>query len=317
MSSSALAEELAGRIAEHIRFQRLAAGTRLPERMLAELFNVSRSPIRRALQVLETRRVVRRERRNGYVIAIDAAKARPSHEPAIGRDEALYLKIADDHLCGRVPAKVSENALMRTYRLRRGEIVRLLRRAAEEGWAERLPGHGWAFLPVLATPEAYAQSYRFRILIEPAGILEPGFALDRPALLRCRDHQQALVDGEGLLLSPAALFAAGSRFHELLIGFSGNPFLIDALQRINNVRRLIEYKKIVDRARWLARCREHIELIDILLQGDRATAADFLRRHLEAGSKAKSGAVLAPPPLAEQSDQRRARRLGGPRRGSD
>jgi DNA-binding GntR family transcriptional regulator len=286
MTKTALAERLAGRISEHIRLARLAPGTHLPERMLAELLSVSRSPVRRALQVLEQRRVVERERRNGYVVAARAVSAKARRDPP-AEDEELYLRIADDHLRGRIPRKISENALMRQYDLRRGEVVRVLRRAAAEGWAERLPGHGWTFLPVLTTPEAYEQSYRFRILIEPAGIMEPGFKADRDALLRTREDQEALVNGEGLRLSAAGLFAAGSRFHELLIGFSGNRFLIDALQRINCVRRLIEYRKIVDRARWLARCREHIVLIDLLLDGDRAAAAAFLRRHLEQGARAK------------------------------
>jgi len=286
--ASGLVERLARQIVEHVRIERLAPGTRLTERALAERFNVSRSPIRAALKLLEKRRLIRRERDNGYLTALAAGRARTPPAPIIGKDEALYLKIAEDHVSGRIPGKVTENALMRTYRLPRGALVRILRRAAEEGWAERLPGHGWTFLPVLTSPEAYAQSYRFRILIEPAGILEPTFRIERDVLLRCRKEQQSLVDGEGLRLPPAALFAIGSRFHETLIRCSGNPFLIDALERINRVRRLIEYRKIVDRARWLSRCREHVELVDILLEGDRARAATFLRRHLEAGAKDKT-----------------------------
>jgi DNA-binding GntR family transcriptional regulator len=285
---SGLVEQLVARIIEHVRTERLEPGARLTERALAETFNVSRSPIRSALQILEKRKLVRRERANGYTTALAAVRKKAPPVPIVGKEEALYFRIAEDHVSGRIPGKVTENALMRTYRLPRGELVRILRRAAQEGWTERLPGHGWMFLPVLTSPEAYAQSYRFRILIEPAGMLEPDFQIDRDVLLRCRHEQQSVVDGEGLRLSPAALFVIGSRFHETLIRGSGNPFLIDALERINRVRRLIEYRKIVDRTRWLARCREHIQLVDILLDGDRAAAAAFLRKHLEAGAEDKT-----------------------------
>jgi hypothetical protein len=78
------------------------------------------------------------------------------------------------------------------------------------------------------------------MLIEPQGILEPTFQLDRAALLRSREEQQLMLDGNGLRLSPAALFVIGSRFHKTLIRCSGNTFLIDALERINRLGRLID-----------------------------------------------------------------------------
>lgn len=286
---SSLASHLASRIAGYISHEGLAPGTRLPERKLAGLFNVSRSPIRDALKLLSTRRIVRSTNEGGYCVERDVGDAdllAPDPD-----DEALYLAIADDHLSGTLAEKVSENALMRRYGLRRGALVRVLHRAAEEGWVERCPGHGWAFLPVLTSPQAYLQSYRFRILIEPAGLLEPTFLLDRAALLRCRAQQQEVVETQGRGLPPPALFAIGSHFHTVLIRCSQNAFLIDALERVNRLRRLIEYRKIVDLQTWLARCREHIDLIDLVLDGNRAAAADFLRRHLEHGAAAKANSI--------------------------
>jgi DNA-binding GntR family transcriptional regulator len=282
-----LAEQLAGQIVEHVQTERLERGARLTERHLAALLNVSRSPVRGALQLLEKRGLVRRDSDGGYFTARSPSRIRLVHKPIISKEETLYLQIAEDRLSGRIPEKVTENSLIRTYKATRGEIVRILRRAAEEGWAERHAGHGWSFLPVLTSPEVYQQSYRFRMLIEPQGILEPTFQLNRAALLRSREQQQMMIDGNGLRLSPAALFVIGSRFHETLIRCSGNSFLIDALERINRLRRLIEYRKLVDRASWLKRCREHIQLVDILLEGNREAASEFLRNHLEAGAKAK------------------------------
>ena len=36
---------------------------------------------------------------------------------------------------------------------------------------ERKPGPGWAFRPLLTSIESHRQSYRFRMVIEPAAIL--------------------------------------------------------------------------------------------------------------------------------------------------
>lgn len=288
MTATPLVTQLARQIADYIRNNGLRAGDRLPERKLAEQFRVSRSPIKIALGILEREAVIRHEPDKGFLVAsppvLSAEAASPVKPDA---EEALYLRIAEDHLAGNLSDRVSENALMRRYDLKRGQLIRILRRAAEEGWAERLPGHGWGFLPVLATPRAFEEAYRFRIIIEPEGILQPTFQIDRPALEQARHQQQAIVDGLGYRLSAPALFDAGSRFHEVVMQCSGNAFLIDALARLNRRRRLMEYRRIDDRAGWMKRAREHIQLVDLLLQGDRAAAADLMRQHLEGGIRAK------------------------------
>lgn len=171
---------------------------------------------------------------------------------------------------------------MRRYGITRGQLGAILRRMAQEGWVERLPGHGWMFLPVLTSAETYKQGYRYRLLIEAAGILEPTFTLDREALLRCRAEQEALVNGGVRTASPATLFDANSRLHETITACSGNAFILDGL------RRLMEYRKAVDRDQAERRCREHLTLIDMLLAGQQAAAADFLRLHLRNAVREKS-----------------------------
>jgi DNA-binding GntR family transcriptional regulator len=181
-------------------------------------------------------------------------------------------------LNGRLPERVTENELLRRYGVTRGRIARILRRIAGEGWIERLPGHGWAFLPVLTSLEAYEDSYRFRLLIEPAAILEPRFMLNKPVLERCREQQQWLVDGGEV--SDAQLFELNSGMHQAIIECSQNSFFVDALKRINRVRRLVEYRQALDRHSVIARCREHIQLLDLLLADKREEASEFMRQHL-------------------------------------
>ena len=281
MQPTPLISELAKQIAEHLRVENPRVGTRLVERKLAEQFRVSRSPIRSALRLLHTQGVLGVAGSGGF-ITIDGREASwPDNGLTVtNNDEAMYLRIAQDRLDDVLPERVTENELQRRYDLTRRDLSRLLRRILSEGWVERLPGHGWAFLPMLTSIEAYKDSYRFRLVIEPAAILEPGFVLDRAALEACRQQQQRLVDGEIWSVSSPALFDMNSRLHETIIECSRNSFFIDGLKRVDRLRRLMEYKQSLDRRYAIIRCQEHIELIDLLLDERRRDASEFMSRHL-------------------------------------
>ena len=294
--SRALSEQLAVRIEQLILDTPLEPGSALVERTLASHLMVSRSPVRAALKVLADRGTVGPRPQGGYVV-----QRRPKRLP-FGASfeqgppgEATYLKIGEDRLAGRLPERVSENDLMRRYGLTKAQLASLLRRIANEGWIERLPGHGWQFLPVLTSGDTYDQAYRFRILLEPAALNEPGFTVDEAALRRCLAEQQALIDGAVRWVSPAQLFDANTRLHETIAACSGNVFFLDSLKRINRLRRLMEYRTTVDRDAAARRCSEHKTLIELLLAGQRQAAADFIRLHLRDAAREK--AMGRPPTL--------------------
>ena len=280
MQPTPLISELAKQIADHLRAENPRAGTRLVERKLAEQFRVSRSPIRSALRLLHTQGVLGLAGSGGFITIDNPEGPWPENGATITNDEAIYLRIARDRLDDLLPERITENELQRRYDLTRAELTRLLRRILSEGWIERLPGHGWAFLPMLTSIETYKDSYRFRLTIEPAAILEPGFVLNRVALEACRQQQQQLVDGEIWSVSSPSLFDTNSKLHEAIIECSRNSFFIDGLKRVDRLRRLMEYKQSLDRRYAIVRCREHLELIDLLLGERRNDASEFMRRHL-------------------------------------
>lgn len=282
-----LAEPLAASIERWIVDQQLPEGTPLPERALAQRFKVSRSPVREAFQLLARKRVIVLREEGGYAVrASDPRRAEPL--PEAEEDEPIYLRIAEERLRGELPERTTENELMRRYGLTRARLGAVLRRIAHEGWIERLPGNGWQFLPMLNSGAAYHDGYRLRILLEPAAILEASFSLDEAALRRCRAEQQALAEGAAETASPAQLFDANARLHETIASFSGNVFLCDALKRVNRLRRLMEYRKAVNRVSALRRCQEHLVLIDLLLSGQREAAADYMRLHLRDAAREKA-----------------------------
>jgi DNA-binding GntR family transcriptional regulator len=304
-----LTQRLAVQIAQLIRADNIARGTRLTERSLAERLRVSRSPVRAALRHLESMDIVTSFENRGFIVG-DPGKSELLSNVDGPSDEDTYLAIAQDRLDGRVPDRVTENELMRRYGLSRTQLIRMLHRIAGEGWIERLPGHGWEFLPMLTSLQSYRNSYRFRLVIEPAAILEPTFVLNRSALGECRDQQQRLVEGDIWRISNASLFQLNNHLHETIIECSQNAFFVESLRRVDHLRRLIEYKCALDRKRAVRQCREHIALVDLLLKEKRTEASAFMRRHLSSVSIEKTVGDAIAANLVPDKDQQSA--VGSP-----
>ena len=84
------------------------------------------------------------------------------------------------------------------------------------------------------------------------------------------------------------LLAIGSIFHEEIIKLSGNPFFLMALQRVNRMRRLMEYRAQINRERLVEQCTEHLQILELLEHGDITNASDKMRQHLSGALKRKS-----------------------------
>src|SRR3546814_7834084 len=122
------------------------------------------------------------------------------------------------------------------FRSKRPPALRGLRQLADLGLVERKPGNGWSFAQLINSADARADSYAFRSVIEPAGLLEPSFALDMDWLNRSRDQHLAfrkLRLRDTMAVEPDAI---NSEFHEGLARCSGNLYLLAAVQRQNRLR---------------------------------------------------------------------------------
>lgn len=279
MPPTPLVQSLRARIVEVLRQDGASEGTRVVERTLADRLGVSRTPVRAAVALLVQDGTLRREEsgRRGHVVVRlpDAGGYRVE-----GSVERAYLAIANDRLDGSLAEKATERALMRRYGISPAELTEVLRRISAEGWGEPAPGYGWRFLEVLTSAESYAQGHRFRRVVEPAALLEPGYQVDVPALTARRDEQVALVEGLVETVGAPELFDMNAAFHETLVAGSGNPFLVDSVARVNRLRRLLEYRKTLEPERARVRCAEHLELADLVLDGRLTEASEFLRGHL-------------------------------------
>lgn len=292
-----LTEGLAAQILEHIRGGGLSEGTHLTAQELSERFSVSRFPIGQALQLLAAKGVLTHRPNRGYFVS-DVGNASPESLGLAARDDTTdaYFRVAEDHLHGRLPDPASEAYLKETYRVTKAQLNAVLGRIAQEGWAERRPGYGWSFSPMLTTPESLEQTYRVRLALEPAALLEPTYRLDPDVAARCREAELRLLAGAIETDSADALHERGVRFHEAIIGASGNPFFLEAVRRINRVRRLLSYRSMVDRQRYRQQCEEHLEILDLLERRRNEEASQALRRHLQhtIGNLQKIRPILEP-----------------------
>lgn len=287
---SKLQRKLAVQIGEFIRDNDLLEGGQLTELGLAEALNVSRTPVRAALEYLSGLGIVAPvgQRRGFKVTATPQALAELTQDVAYtDEEEALYLRIAADYVGARLPEQFSEADMMRQYGVARGMLLRVLQRMARERVIERNPGYGWRFASLLRSMESHDGSYRFRMVIEPAALLEPTFALDRAWAARTRRDHEAILSTPVARLSMVHFFEVNADFHAGLATCSGNPFFHEAVLQQNQLRRFLSYSWTYGPERIAESCHEHMEILDALEKGDREWAATLMRRHLDLASRLK------------------------------
>lgn len=281
MAVSSLSERIAQEITKRIHGGELSPESHLSTQKLADSFRVSRSPVREALQLLADKGVLEQRANRGFFVkrgikipklAVDLA----DHSDAPEK----YYRFAEDWLQNKIPQELTEQFLRDRYELTKAQAIELLSRAANEGWIERKDGYGWRLIAVAKTPEALAQIYRFRAIIEPANLLEPNFKIDRTAAAEQRRIMEDLLAG-GVERWPAArLVASGVVFHEVLARMSGNPFFLQSLIRVNRLRRLMDYRTLIDRERFYIQARDHIHMLDLLERGEALECSYFMKQHL-------------------------------------
>lgn len=264
-----------------IRQHDMPSGEKLGEEMLAGQLGVSRTSVRGALRVLETRKIVEARPRRGYRLREAGRDIESDTELPTSRDETLYMQIARDRLAGHLPESFTETDLMRRYGVGRHLVLAALALLSEEGIVHRGQGREWRFRNILNSRRAREESYEFRSMLEPAALLLPTFRIAKPELARMRDLQNDLLASSGKGVSSREVFQTDASFHELLGSFSGNGFVLSSIRQQNRLRRLLEYQSYPNAERVRAWCLEHISVIDALLDGDQHLAARHLTKHLE------------------------------------
>ncbi len=283
---SPLQLELARRLGSEIIAGQAPGGMRLTEQSLSARYEVSRTPVRGALRLLAKYKFVESEPNGGYIVCAGAADRRlPSIAKLGATAEGLYHTLIEDRARRLLPDALTEKDLLSRYPVQRSLLSKALVRMAVDGLIEKRGGYGWRFLPSLGTADAISESYRFRLAIECAALLEPTFRVNPEALERTRAAHQRFLGLPPHLQKVSAYLELNSMFHEMLARFSGNRFILSATQQQNQLRKLDEHAEFFKHTRMPESCREHLQIMDAIESGDQAWAAALLQHHLSVASR--------------------------------
>lgn len=279
---SRLQSELAGRILRLLKEQGSGPGHHLVELDLCEQFGVSRTPIRGALKILAAQGAIEARANRGYILRSSITDA-PTAEPVNLQDEEdnrLFIAVAQARNAGRLPTECTQQELVRLFDVKLSTVVRVLRQLAELGLVERKAGNGWSFKSSIDSAGAQAESYAFRDVVEPAGLMLPTFKLDRVWTRDSRARHLAFQRRRWRPVMAVEFFEMNADFHEQLARCSGNRYILSVVQQQNQLRSFLNYHWIHGVSRVLASIEEHLEILDALDAGRNAHAAELMHRHL-------------------------------------
>jgi DNA-binding GntR family transcriptional regulator len=311
MTRAAKAQKSPSSLHRQLASQILAPGARLREVALAQEFKVSRTPVRAALGHLARQGIVDASSHRGYAVGRGAEELETvSLDQGKTDDDALYMQLTKDYLEQRLEKIFTEADLVRRHKVPYSLLQRVLHRMAADLVIERNPGNGWRFGPGLTGegPEKNS-SLRFRLLIEPACLLEPGYSLDLARARLVRQDHEAIIALPRNKLSSVNIFHfydMNAEFHELLAAGSDNPFLLQAVQQQNRLRRLVVYNWVYPLERIVESCLEHMEILTAVEKHDMERAATLMRRHL--GAAYATEVVKGPKAAPNESGNTRRRK---------
>jgi DNA-binding GntR family transcriptional regulator len=280
---SRLQAELAARILRMLKEEGAGPGFHLVELELCKRFDVSRTPVRGALRLLAEQGLVEARANRGFVL-IEPIKRAPDIEPvnqADEEDQRLLIAIAEARNAGRLPDQCSQQEIIRMFGAKLATVSRVLRQLAELGFVERKPGNGWSFSLPINSRRAREDSYAFRKIIEPAGLIEPTFQLDFEWMEKSRALHMSFRKRRWRDTMAVELYEINSDFHEQLARCSGNLYILDAVQRQNRLRSFLNIQWVNGAERVLDSIDEHLAILDTLANGDNQVASLLMRRHLD------------------------------------
>jgi DNA-binding GntR family transcriptional regulator len=214
------------------------------------------------------------------VLQVDAQSFEIEGDQEEARQEQLYLRLLIDLFFGEIETAFSEKELQERYQSNRGEVQSVLRLLENDGILRRSPGYKWHLDGVLNTLERHSESYRCRLIFEPAGLLEPSWTLDLNGLENCRDrHVKAIQNPKSVTSSE--LFRLSADFHELLAACSGNRFLLGNMQQHNRMRKASDLVSMHFQSSVSKSCQRRLEIINLVLEGNNLEASNKLTQLLE------------------------------------
>jgi DNA-binding GntR family transcriptional regulator len=276
--ASRLQADLARRILRHLKDENALPGHHLVEQDLCRVFDVSRTPVRGALQFLAAEGILASRAGRGFVLAKLPGALDESADEDDGQDHRLFDALARTRHVGNFPDQFSQQEIMRRFDVRLATVMTVLRQLAELGLVERRPGNGWAF--VADATRILNESYAFRRALEPQILLQPGFKLDRVWAEQTRGLLQKLRKKNWHSGDGVAFHAVNADFHEQLARCSGNRTMLKAIARQNQLRDFLIGQSDYSMEQVHSAIEDHLEILAALEAGYADKAAALMLHHL-------------------------------------
>ncbi|MCF3640605.1 GntR family transcriptional regulator [Rhizobium sp. TRM95111] len=274
--------ELAQKILDVAGERGMTPGERLAEQAFASLCNVSRTPIRKAFQILAERGLVTADAEGGFLLAADPVATARLEDTAEGDGESeIYAAILRDLAAGRIGEAQTIAALQRRYDVSRPVVQNALMKLAEENLAERGAGQQWLLKHFAISGDAAAKSYEFRLVTEPLALILPDFRRDMPAMTALRQSMLILRGMNETTFDRKLFDRTDFDFHLLIARSCGNPFMAEALVNHHRRRRASPPAGHVNAFRLMQSNLEHIQILEQIERGQMELAADLMRVHIQ------------------------------------
>jgi DNA-binding GntR family transcriptional regulator len=274
----------------------LKPGERVPETAYSERCGVSRTPVREALQFLHKQRVVKLQARLGARVAASSAQAKKLLQTRVftqadsstsgnGGVDPVFVDAARrvrEWLANDYSTDViKDSAIARDLGVSRTTANRALAILARQNLIEPLPRRGWK--RVLLGPRQIIDLYDFRLAIEPAALESAWEQIDRKSLEPLLERTKRAATETGILkLKPADMAELDLDLHHAILQSCPNPLLRRAMEEQEALRVISVAPAWRAPVRSAETFKEHAEILEAILAGERAKAVDALRRHLTA-----------------------------------
>lgn len=274
--------ELAQKILEVANERGMSEGERLAEQAIANICNVSRTPVRKAFQVLAERGILLRDGEGSYRFAIDpvnAVRLEDSGDPS--PDDDVRAAILRDLAAARISEQQTVASLQRRYNVTRLAVQNSLMKLSEENLAERGAGQQWLLKQFTVNADSHAKSYEFRLALEPLALTMPEFKRDPTAMLSLRQSMLALKAMDETTFDRKLFLRTDMDFHILIARCCGNPFLAESLVAHHTRRFSLPTHVHPGTFRLMQANNEHIQILEQIERGQMGLAADLMRVHIQ------------------------------------
>lgn len=206
-------------------------------------------------------------------------KSVPGRRSAAARAGSITAQLEEDIVLGRLQPRerLVEQDLADRFGTHRAAVRQALFDLEKKGLIERVPNRG-ALVRDLS-PDEVRQIYAVREELELMAARIIPLPVQESDIRRLdaiqKVHSQAVKDAD-----LRAVFYSNLEFHRALFGLCGNPYLIEAIEQLaQKVYGIRSWSNVIPE--YLQRVKQdHLDILDALRRGRRATLLRLFRRHL-------------------------------------